>query len=209
MAKLNLKGKKFTTITVVKEVGINKHRQSTWLCKCRCGKLVIMVGSNLMSGNTNSCGCYKIEQVSKRFRTHGLTNHKLYNTWKDMKKRCYTKKDKNYKNYGGRGITMCKEWLTSPQTFFNWAEKNGYKKGLCIDRNDNNGNYCPENCSWKTHAEQNRNHRRNVKYNGECAIDASRRLGGSNTLVANRIKLGWSLEKAFNMPLKSKLLELD
>jgi hypothetical protein len=83
----------------------------------------------------------------------GLSKHKLYITWRDIKTRCYNKNSKDYIHYGSRNITMCDEWLNNFMSFFNWCEENGYKDGLEIDRIDNNGNYYPENCHFITHLE--------------------------------------------------------
>ena len=84
--------------------------------------------------------------------------------------------------------------------FYDWSMKNGYSKNLSIDRIDNNGNYSPENCRWADRGTQNRNKRNNIKYEGECAVDASFRLGGAENLVNKRVRDGWTLKKAFTTP---------
>lgn len=89
---------------------------------------------------------------------HGYSKHPLYKIWQSMKDRCYNENDKGYKNYGDRGITVCVEWKNNPRVFIEWALPL-WKKGLLIDRIDNDGNYCPENCQFITHAESNRNKR--------------------------------------------------
>ena len=88
---------------------------------------------------------------------HGLSSHPLYNVWAEMKRRCYDPKNKDYKNWGGREIRMCAEWYFYPQNFIKWAMSNGWKKGLVIDRINNDTNYCPKNCRFLTRAKSNQN----------------------------------------------------
>lgn len=117
--------------------------------------------------------------------------------WTDIKKRCDNKLHKFYKDYGKRGIKYCDEW----KLFYNFLSDMGEKPdGKSIDRINVDGNYCKENCRWATPAEQQRNTRRNIKYKGECARDASYRLGGNKNLVQSRIGYGWDIEKAFTTP---------
>ena len=95
-------------------------------------------------------------------KTHGKSNTKLYRVWNSMKQRCLNPKDKFYFCYGGRGINICSEWLDQENgfiNFYNWAIENGYKEGLTIDRIDNDGDYCPENCRWISVSENSRKKR--------------------------------------------------
>lgn len=142
------------------------------------------------------------EDKIKHRESHGLRRSKgrLYNIWTHIKCRCLDPKDKHYKNYGGRGIKMCSEWKYSFSTFVNWAEQNGYKPELTIERINVDGNYTPENCKWATRYEQNRNKRDNVfiTFNGEtlCRADMAKKYGLSNTALKYRLAHGWSLEDA-------------
>lgn len=115
---------------------------------------------SINSGHSKSCGCYQKRRVSESHKTHGLGSTRLYNTWSKLKNRVLNPKDKQYNDYGGRGITICDEWKNDFKSFYDWAMKNEYSDELSIDRIDNDGNYCPENCRWTTRTIQNRNQRK-------------------------------------------------
>ena len=137
-----------------------------------CNKKVIR---RLSSGKKQkSCGCATKELLSEynkgnknRFK-HGMSKEKLYTVYVSMKSRCLSIKNKRYKDYGGRGITICPEWVNDYTKFRDWASSNGYQEGLEIDRMNNDLGYSPENCRWITHKENNRN-KRNNKINIEQA----------------------------------------
>ena len=152
-------GQKFGMLQVVSLEGRDKHRCKLYRCFCDCGNEKIVSGVCLRSGHTKSCGCKRQNYYqSGKQKTHGLSNTKLYRVWASMKFRCC---DKNNKDYGGRGITICAEWMNF-ETFYAWSMENGYKEGLEIDRIDVNGNYEPDNCRWITRKENNNNQRRTV-----------------------------------------------
>lgn len=127
---------------------------------------------------------------------------KLYLIWSSMKSRCQNINNKTYHNYGGRGITVCKEWQDYKNFEIDMAPS--YKSGLQLDRKNNNKGYCKENCRWITLKQNVRNTRSNVVYNGEYAVDACKRLGGASGLIRMRLNYGWSLEKAFTKPIQRK-----
>lgn len=135
-------------------------------------------------------------------KTHGLRYTRLYNIWSNMKSRCNNPKHTYYKNYGGRGITICQEWQNDFQSFYNWAMANGYREKLTIDRIDTNGNYEPSNCQWASRKAQQNNRRYNhiITYNGEShSISEWSRITGINKgALYSRIYRGWSLEKTFS-----------
>ena len=153
-------GKKFGKLTVLGLAGKSGNDRKCRV-KCDCGTEKEVVQSKLTAKNkpTRSCGCLAKEN---HFRTHGLTSHKWYSVWKTMVSRCEKPNVKSYKDYGGRGISICYEWRTNLQSYFDWLESKGYGPSLQIDRIDNNGDYCPENCQVVTQKE-NANNRRDTK----------------------------------------------
>lgn len=143
---------------LIKDLGqkdFGKYKKRIGLYECPiCKKHFETTTENVKAGLSKKCkSCAMIIKNT----THGLNNHKLYHIWQSMKERVFNIKDKAYKNYGGRGITVCNEWKNDFMSFYNWSIENGYKEGLSIDRINNDGNYEPLNCRWTTRNIQNRN----------------------------------------------------
>lgn len=192
---------KFNRLTVIKRAENNKYNRAQWLCKCDCGNTIVVSGNALLKYNTKSCGCLKIESSKQtKNKKHGMTNTRLFHCWSAMKDRCINEHNQAYKNYGGRGITVCDEWLHNFQSFYDWSMEHGYTDDLTIDRIDVNGNYCPENCRWITRDEQQRNKRNNryIEYNGEIKTIAewAKIAGIERSVLRGRIDRGWTIEKA-------------
>lgn len=201
----DLSGLEFDRLTVI-EYHHTVNGLSYWRCRCKCGNEKIIRGQCLLSGESKSCGCLARELSSIRNSTHKGRKTKLYHVWIDMKQRCTNTNQPDYPNWGGRGITVCDEWMNSFESFRGWALKSGYDSKLSIDRIDVNGNYEPSNCRWITVKEQNSNRRSNkrIEYNGESRTltQWSEILGGNRNLVGERLKSGWSIEKTLTTPVK-------
>lgn len=158
MKLTDLTGKQYGRLRVVARAP-TVNKRTKWVCVCDCGKELEVEAYNLKTGHTTSCGCAKKEIAAKLHTTHGMRHTRLYRILHDMKNRCYRKSYHAFNHYGGRGITVCDEWLNSFEAFRDWALANGYADNLTIDRIDNDKGYSPDNCRWVTMAEQNRNKR--------------------------------------------------
>lgn len=204
-------GKKYwnmTVIAIVPRTMKNGSHTYAWRCRCDCGNERLVAPAKLKFGHTKSCGCMKIERIkanpSMDRTTHGGRHDRLYNIWRGIKERCHAESCKDYGAYGGRGISVCEEWRNSYSKFKEWALNNGYDNNLSIERKDVNGDYRPENCCWIPLKDQNKNKRtsRWVEYNGERHIvsDWARIYGMDARTLYNRLRIGWSMEKAVNTP---------
>ena len=165
---------KYGRLTVIETYMENRRRKA--LCKCDCGTVKIIQMTHLKSGATVSCGCYQKEMASKSNEKHGKTRSSLHNRWKAMKQRTLNPKDKRYKDYGGRGIELCEEWLEFEE-FEKWALENGYSEELSLDRIDNDLGYNPSNCRWISVVKNNRNRRTTATIDGIPLKEVSEKYG--------------------------------
>lgn len=192
-----------------------KHRANKPVFMAKCQALE----SKRMAGYVPATLCLlkkvevenmNIEKNKKGFQEiHGMTETKLYGIWCNMKNRCYNPTTDSYKDYGARGIEVCKCWRESFEEFMKWAYENGYDESkeareCSLDRVDTNGNYEPQNCKWSTLIEQANNKRNNhiLEYHGEKMTLAqwARKLGFSYCVLFQRIYRGWSVERALETP---------
>lgn len=200
---IDMTGEKHNRLLVLSYCGNDKGKRAQWLCRCDCGKEVIVDGYRIRSGKTKSCGCLFSELAKERMRTHGMSSSRIYFIHNSMNERCYNPNFIEYHNYGGRGIKVCDEWRGRKgfENFLKWSMENGYKENLTIDRIDNDGNYEPNNCRWITQKEQcnNTRHNVNIEYNGEThtLTEWSEILKIPYGRLKRRLGLGWSVKKAF------------
>lgn len=196
MAFKDISGRKFGKLTALYRLHNTKGR-TKWLCVCDCGNLVETSYDALTNGNKKSC--------TTKIKGKKLVNERLYNIYRGIKARLYNTHRPRYKDYGGRGIAMCDEWLKY-DNFKNWAIANGYNDNLTIDRIDNNGNYNPDNCRWVDMKQQARNRRSNYNYtlNGvtHCLMEWCEIYNIKYKKVYKRLKCGWSIERALELEEK-------
>jgi hypothetical protein len=199
--KIDLTGDKYGKLTVIELAVDEVGKKKKWRCICECGRESIVAGSNLRSGHTVACMRCRGEATSERITTHGKSKEPIYRVWESMKSRCERPEVKSFKDYGGRGISVCEEWH-DPSTFFGWAMSNGYKSGMEIDRIDVNGNYCPDNCRLVSRLENSNNKTNNkvIEHNGEkkTLAEWARYYGVNYKNLSRNLKKGYTLDEAVN-----------
>lgn len=168
-----------------------------WICKCDCGEVKSVRGHHLRRGRIVSCGCYAKDQ------RHGMSHTSIYGTWEKFIRRCYVPVDKAYHNYGGRGISVSDEWRESFENFY--RDMGDRPPGMSLDRIDNDGDYCKENCRWASARTQCNNSRQNrrLTIDGRTLTVAQwARVAGINpSTIRSRIQAGWSHADAVFAPV--------
>jgi len=187
----------------MERVGNDENHQPKWKCVCDCGGTVVTIQKRLKCGGVRSCGCLKKEAVIRQghlnatHRETGLTPE--YRAWRSMINRCYNSKSKNFGNYGGRGIQVCKRWRESYESFLEDVGRRPSSEHSLDRFPDNDGNYEPSNVRWATKEEQGRNRRTNrlITINGEtkCLREWSQFSGVGENTIKERIARGWQDER--------------
>lgn len=208
--KLQIAGQKFGRLLVLSNDGNGKYGHSRWRCTCDCGKEIIVDGNLLRSGNTSSCGCFAKEQAAKRVvkmnKTHGMSRTPEHNAWCQMIGRCENPRIKDFCNYGGRGIVVCKRWR-GLDGFRNFFDDMGLRPSPIhsVDRIDVNGNYEPDNCKWSTKTDQGLN-KRNSRFLSAfgkraplSAFIPAKKYQRHHNYANNRIKRGHPHEESIKL----------
>ena len=175
-------------------------------CACDCGVIRAMNKYSVSSGRAASCGCFRREHSSVMWRKHGKAESVEFATWLKIRNRCNNTRDISYKNYGGRGITVCERWEHSFENFYadmGDRQSNQYS----IDRIDNNGNYEPSNCKWATRSEQAKNRRqKHYEHAGKklTLLEWSAKTGIARGVMYSRIRLGWPIARVISEPTGTK-----
>jgi hypothetical protein len=200
----NLEGRKFGRLKVVEEAGRTKYGNIKWLCTCICGSKCEVSAADLKSGHTKSCGCLRRDSAS--FATHGDSRRARrapeYVIWCAMKSRCSNPNNPGYKNYGGRGIKVCRRWFNYENFFGDMGRRPSPRH--TIERVDNEKGYNPDNCSWAPKEVQSRNRRlsRVIHYKRRAMTlsEWARHVGLKRTTLRRRLDAGWEVERALITP---------
>ena len=195
----DLTGRRFGYLTVLNRVENDAHGKTQWRCLCFCGNETVVAASDLKKSNRDkrSCGCMTWITIRESRKTHGLSHHPAWGVWHSMKQRCLDPNHHAYHNYGGRGITVCERWQESFENF--WEDMGPtWKKGLELDRIDNDKGYGPENCHWVTRKENTRNTRKSRIVNsplGRITVgELSEKTGIGVTTLLYRLDHNWPTE---------------
>lgn len=182
----------------------NGHRY--WCCKCLCGEYTTTNTSHLRSGHTSSCGCLQKQKQSARAARHRMHGSPEYWCWANMLQRCTNDNSPMYSDYGGRGIGVCKSWHTFEQFYADMGPRPS--KYHSIDRKDNDGPYCKDNCRWATQKQQNNNQRKSrlLTYGGNTRTIAqwAELIGIAYAALYGRLRNGWSVADALETPIRGK-----
>lgn len=194
----DLTGQRFGRLQVI-ERAPNRGKRIYWVCHCECGTVHDVRQDDLRSGSTLSCGCHQYDKMTK----HGMWNTAAYKTWRSMLRRCELPSAHAYALYGGRGIKVCERWHDFLAFYADMYPKPS--GAASIDRIDNNGDYCPENCHWASRKEQSRNRSNNriISYHGteRCVSEWAETLGMRVSALSERLRRGWTVEEALETPV--------
>lgn len=199
-------GQRFGRLTALRLGERTSDRKTRWLCQCACGNTVSVAAAELLNRQPQSCGCLRGEKLQTRNHKHGQSRTLEYGIWSTMKSRCQNPKTEEYKNYGGRGIKVCKRW----QSFANFFEDMGPRPTLnhSLDRKNNDADYEKSNCCWATRFEQNTNKRTThlLTFDGETlsVTEWAQRIGMSVSTLYHRVRHGWKVADALTVPVRKR-----
>lgn len=202
MGKLvDMIGQKHGRLLVVERAGSTpvRPKQAKWKVICECGRETVVIGKDLRTGATKSCGCLRAEKGVINNLIHGKSNTRTFRIWRRMRERCSNRRCTDWRHYGGRGIRVCERW----QDFMTFLNDMGEApSGATIERIDNNGDYEPANCRWGSRKEQARNKRDNkdITYQGrtQCVAAWAEEIGIKYSVLSSRLRRGWPVERALN-----------
>lgn len=211
----DLSGKKFGRLHVLTMHGvkitttqIRKYKTVIWNCQCSCGVKKLVPNYALVSGHTQSCGCLRRETTSNTASKHGMSYSNTYVAWYNMFSRCENPNVPAYKNYGARGVTVCKRW----KKFENFLSDMGpCPSGLTLERKNNSKNYTPKNCTWATYKQQANNRRQafdvvKLTFEGKTLsiCDWSNITGIASSVLHARHRRGWSIKTMLTTAIIAK-----
>lgn len=201
---IDLTGRRFGRLLIVSRSSEKKRsRHARWHCACDCGNDTDVDAGNLRRGKIVSCGCHRREAVISRNTSHGLSKAPEHKVWEMMRRRCLRAQDASFQRYGGRGITIDKDWDRFERFLGDMGPRPSPTHSL--DRIDNDGPYAPWNCRWATASEQSHNRRNNTRltFQGRSLLlsDWARELGVSVNVLGARLQKGWSVERSLTTPL--------
>lgn len=204
----NLTGQRFGRLVALAPVRLTPKRTG-WECICDCGNIVISETNKLTSGHTHSCSCLQKDTVANNRRIHGMTRTRTYRIWQLMRDRCKNPKNPNYKNYGGRGITVCRRWSGANGFPSFFADMGEILEPFTIERIDNDKGYSPNNCKLATKEEQANNTRQNIHFTHNGKTKTLAQWVKSDGVVSygatlRRLSLGWTFEDALITPPRVK-----
>lgn len=198
---INIAGQRFGRLVAKYHVGKNKHGRHAWMCVCDCGREIAVSSNSLRAGNATSCGCYKLEIISKQSLSHGMSRTPEYIAWCAMKSRCGNPHNQDYEHYKAKGITVYEEWDVSFESFISHIGKMPSQR-MTVDRIDNAVGYFPGNVRWATRTTQNRNRSNNrlLTCNGMTMTisEWSNYTGIPQSRIGSRLSQGMSDAKALS-----------
>ena len=206
---IDITGQRFGELTAIRfdhRDNSDRNKPHYWVFRCDCGNEIVARKSAVASGNTLRCKDCSSKRRSQLNKTHGMTKTRLYRIWAGIVGRCNSTATTSWNRYGAKGISVCEEWLTF-ENFRDWAFANGYNDSLTIDRINPIGNYEPSNCRWANTREQANNKQKTlwIEYHGQRMPLSywADSLGINYHTLYDRLYLhGWSVEKAFTMPVR-------